>query len=63
MKGTPSWDADESLTLYPTLQTLKHKKNEREALKEKKTKKQDNVKVQESMGFLGGPVVKNLPAN
>ena len=39
MKGTPSWDADESLTLYPTLQTLKHKKNEREALKEKKNKK------------------------
>ena len=31
--------------------------------KKKKQKKQDNVKVQESMGFLGGPVVKNLPAN
>lgn len=39
----PSWDADESLTLYPTPQTLKHKENEREALKEKKKKKKNRI--------------------
>ena len=31
--------------------------------KKKTNKKQDNAKIQESMGFPGGSVVKNLPAN
>ena len=39
MKGTPSWNAEESLSLDPTLQTLKHKENEREGLKEKNKQK------------------------
>ena len=51
MKGTPSWNAEESLSLDPTLQTLKHKENEREDKREerKRVEERDWVTAEEEL--------------